>query len=263
VCRTPPQHNQRRMTLPDNDDIHPREDAEDPITPQESTAEEHTTESPADPPRPKRNCGRTGATTQAGRARSALNAVRHGSCAWTLILPTESEEGWQLLLARWRKRYPCEDDSVEYDFLLKATQAEWHRIRCQNNFNSFLSTTVGVTPFNWTEEQKKNHDLHLRYKTAADREFRSAYHLLQNAFKSQPPPPAPAPTADPKPAPEPKRETISRFIICDPKSPTGFSVDFEYPPQEGVTYPYPIPRPPNYPGLPPLPPTDPKGSETG
>jgi hypothetical protein len=259
------------MTLPEEETHDPRADAEDPTTsqedpttPEDRPAEENTPEE-TDPPRPKRNCGRTGATTQAGRARSALNAIRHGSCAWTLILPTESEEGWQLLLARWRKRYPCEDDSVEYDFLLKATQAEWHRIRCQNNFNSFLSTTVGVTPFNWTEDQKKNHDLHLRYKTAADREFRAAYHLLQNAFKSQPAPPAPAatPNANPKPAPEPKRETISRFIICDPKSPTGFSVDFEYPPQEGVTYPYPIPRPPNYPGLPPLPSEVENDSETG
>jgi hypothetical protein len=44
----------------------------------------------------KRNCGRTGPTSPESRAASSQNAVKHGACACTLILPHESQEEWEL-----------------------------------------------------------------------------------------------------------------------------------------------------------------------
>jgi hypothetical protein len=38
----------------------------------------------------KRNWGRTGPTSPEGRAASSKNAIKHGACAQTLILPCES-----------------------------------------------------------------------------------------------------------------------------------------------------------------------------
>jgi hypothetical protein len=115
--------------------------AEPPLP--ESESEEGPDETIYDPDRPKkRNSGKTGPTSAAGRAKSAQNARRHGACARTLILPYESPEGWELLLARWHRTYTPEDDSLAADFVLRTAQAEWQRIRTQHSYDDFLKITA-------------------------------------------------------------------------------------------------------------------------
>jgi len=155
----------------------------------------------------KRNCGRTGPTSAEGRSSSSKNAIKHGACARTLILPGESEEAWELLLNRWLKEYQPAEDSLEYDFVLKTAQAEWQRIRTNRNFNDCLSViTHGLSPYNWSPEQIKKHDLSLRYKTAAERAFQREFRLLEQYYKIHRPvkatPPAPDHEAAQEPAPE-------------------------------------------------------------
>jgi hypothetical protein len=184
----------------------------------------------------KRNCGRTGPTSEEGRAISSKNAIKHGACSRTLILPGESEEAWQLLLSRWCQTYQPAEDSLEYDFVLKTAQAEWQRIRNQRFFDSFMCTTAGAAIFNWSPDQVKQHDLALRYKTAAERSFQREYRLLEQHYKIHRPTAAKNPTAQetaPKEAEAEEKPGVDpfppyAFLVEDPDSPTGLTPIKEY-----------------------------------
>jgi len=178
----------------------------------------------------KRNCGRTGPTSPEGRATSSKNSTKHGACAQTLILPCESEESWLLLLNRWCQTYQPPEDSLLYDFVLKTAQAEWHRIRTHRNLESVMALTQGRSPFNWTPDEIKKHDLCLRYKTAAERAFQRDFRLLEQFRKLHPAvesrPAAPA-EPDPKPKPDPKPQARLTVVGEDPTSPTGLTLLLE------------------------------------
>ena len=169
----------------------------------------------------KRNCGRTGPTSPEGRATSSKNSTKHGACAQTLILPCESEESWLLLLNRWCQTYQPPEDSLLYDFVLKTAQAEWHRIRTHRNLESVMALTQGRSPFNWTPDEIKKHDLCLRYATTAERAFQREFRLLEQFCKAHPAAPAQKP-AEPERAPKPQ----ARLIVTgeDPTSPTGLTL---------------------------------------
>jgi hypothetical protein len=155
-------------------------------------------------------------------------------CATTLILKYENEEDWLDLLSTWLDEYnnPA-DTSLLYTFVLKTAQAEWHRIRVQNEYNYYLENH-GAPPINaWTPGEVKQHDLVQRYLTAAERKFQREYRLLEHHWKSHH-----------KPAPEPKKTTTQSEF--DPATPmpkllfvnneTGESMDAfgnEYPPPPG------------------------------
>jgi len=179
----------------------------------------------------KRNCGRTGPTSPEGRAASSRNAIKHGACCRTLVLPDESEEAWELVLAHFCKTYLPTEDSLEYDFVLKTAQAEWHRIRAQRNYDSFTCHMQGMATFNWTPDEIKKHDLALRYKTAAERAFQREYRLLEQHYKAHGPKPVKEPVAQETAAPqepaeenEPDLGPAILFVEDDPNSPTGYTV---------------------------------------
>ncbi len=138
-----------------------------------------TSEDPADPPRPKRNCGRTGPTSAFGRATSSRNATRHGLCSETLILSYESEAKWLELLACWLSDYqnPA-DNSLLYTFVVKAAQAEWFRQRAQKEYDFFLRNHNDPPMYAWTPQRIKEHDLLTRYVNA-ERRFQRDYRTLE------------------------------------------------------------------------------------
>jgi hypothetical protein len=188
------------------------------------------------PPIEERNSGRTGSISA------------DGSRAEITILSCESQEAFDEILRRWCATYQPEPDSLEFDFVLKTVQAEWSRIRCQRNYNDFTNRLGDRQPFDWTAEEIKLHDLHLRYKTAAERGFQRDYRTLEQHYKSHQPKPKPEPQPKTEAVPEtPKRQSRTRITTTDPTSPTGYKCLYEYPPQEGVTYPCPTdPPPPGY-----------------
>jgi hypothetical protein len=208
--RTPPRHTQRRKQMYDSENSEPE----------------------------KRNCGRTGPTSPEGRAASSKNSTKHGACARTLILPHESKEEWESLLAHWCDLYKPAEDSLYYDFVVRTAQAEWHRRRAQVNFDVFMADTGGGATINWRPEQIKNYDLALRYKTSAERSFQREFRLLEQFYKAHPPRSAEEPAAHERAA----KDTVSQapeaqdaeakerdfgppvtFTVEDPTSPTGFT----------------------------------------
>ena len=134
----------------------------------------------------KRNCGRTGPTSPEGRAASSKNSTKHGACSRTLILPHESKEEWEDLLAHWCDIYKPAEDSLYYDFVLRTAEAEWHRRRAQLNFDVFMGSTGGGSTINWQPDQIKKHDLALRYKTTAERAFQREFRLPRAVLQSPP-----------------------------------------------------------------------------
>ena len=190
--------------------------------------------------------------------RASRNSLKHGACAVTLILPCESEAAFFILLARWCRDYhipeaeltrintadcdSCSDHGLTYDFVRRAAEADWHRIRCQRTYDSYSRMYIdGRSPFNWTPEEVKMHDLHLRYKTAADRAFHRENRALQQhlTFKHQQKrwqreeQEASAASAEPAPATHPKVPPFT-VIAIDPESPTGYSIVSEI--IDGVEY---------------------------
>jgi len=154
-----------------------------PETAETQDEQDQTQDEDPAPPK-KRNCGRTGPTSAAGRAKSAQNALKHGACARTLILPTDSAEGWDILYSRWLEEYQPREASLEADFVLRTAQAEWDRLRCKRAYDDFLKTTNGEPLFMCKPEQIKMHDLMLRYKNTAERSFHREYRALEAHYKS-------------------------------------------------------------------------------
>jgi len=152
----------------------------------ESAAAPPAPESESDTAEPqKRNSGRTGPTSAIGRAIAARNATRHGMCSKTLILDNESEEDWLELLAAWKNDYgqPAET-TLLYTFVVKTAQSEWFRLRAQREYDLFFALQQGRPMFSWQLEQRKDHDLAMRYKTAAERSFQREYRLLEQHYKN-------------------------------------------------------------------------------
>ena len=120
----------------------------------------------------------------------ALNAIKHGGCSKTLILPHESIGDWELVLSHWCAVYRPKEDSLEFDFVLKVAQAEFRRLRADRNYDDFLASLESSPPFAWTETEIKTHDLMQRYLTAANREFQRQYRMLEQHYKTHKPIPA-------------------------------------------------------------------------
>jgi hypothetical protein len=168
----------------------------------------------------KRNSGRTGPTSFAGRQTSARNAIRHGMCATTLIIPGEAEADWLLLFHSWLDTYnnPAEN-TVLYSFVIKTAQAEWRRLRVEREYDLHLVCHGNPPIGGWQPEEIKTHDLILRYLTTAERRFRSEYRMLEHHFKTHHKPQKSAPQPDPEPVEKPMPSL--RFVNCE----TGESLD--------------------------------------
>ena len=140
---------------------------------------------PANPENQKRNCGHTGPISEAGKAKIAQNARKHGACSRTLILPGESEKEWRKLFAQWQHNYSAYDpESVIYQFVLKTAQAEWHRLRVQLAYDDFLVSNPEFMVCLMPEPVRK-HELLSRYKTTAERAFQREFRLLEQCYKSE------------------------------------------------------------------------------
>jgi len=168
--------------------------------------------------RMNRNCGRTGPTSAAGLARSAQNSFKHGGCSARLILPGESEEEWQELLARWHKTYEPDPESLSYDFVQKAAEADWRRLRNERTYDDYLCLRLeGRAPYDWKADEIKTHDLLLRYKTTAERSFQRDVRALEEHYRLHHPK-----KLEPKVADKPKASLT--IMGVDRSSPTGYSL---------------------------------------
>src|SRR4051812_20345367 len=70
----------------------------------------------------------TGPKTEAGKAKSSLNAVRHGLTGRTVLLPTEDTAAYEAHVAAFQKRYtPATDE--ERNLVQSLADTEWRLLR--------------------------------------------------------------------------------------------------------------------------------------
>ncbi len=115
----------------------------------------------------------------------AMNALKHGLAAKTLVMPQENAAELHKIFAAWLAEYgnPAED-SVLYRFAEKVAQSDYRRERFDRYYDQCLhsiSEDLGV----WMPGDKLRFDLALRYKTAHERAFQRDYRMLDSHYKAK------------------------------------------------------------------------------
>jgi hypothetical protein len=82
-----------------------------------------------------------GPTTEEGKAKSALNALRHGLLAGSLVLTSESRAKFDALLSAYLDEYQPEGQT-ENDLVEEITAAKWQQQRCWTLTTALLDVTM-------------------------------------------------------------------------------------------------------------------------
>ena len=141
-------------------------------------SEQTNSESEAQPPEKPGRC--PGPRTEAGKARSSRNAIRHGCCSNTLILEGESREEFRQLLDSWMYDYNP-TNSVLVELVRQVVIAQWLLIRKRGRYNQNEHRTEKEESncLNWTEEHHKDMERFGRYMRQAERQFSNALANLE------------------------------------------------------------------------------------
>ena len=83
-----------------------------------------------------------GPITPEGKSKSALNAIRHGMLAGSLVLSTESREKFDAVLHGYLNDYQPEGQT-ENDLVEAIVAAKWLQQRCWSIANSITEVTMG------------------------------------------------------------------------------------------------------------------------
>lgn len=81
-----------------------------------------------------------GPATPEGKAKSALNALRHG-LAGSLVLTSESREKFEALLDGYLEEYQPQSQT-ENDLVVEMVAAKWQQQRCWTNTTALLDVTM-------------------------------------------------------------------------------------------------------------------------
>ena len=106
----------------------------------------------------------TGARTAEGRAKSSMNSLKHGLCGTFSILPSESEQDFDNLLAALQKDHQPAN-TTEQILVERMAQHHWLSRRAIH-----LQTTLLVNEGS-IEGNEKSFALYLRYQTTNERAF--------------------------------------------------------------------------------------------
>jgi hypothetical protein len=119
----------------------------------------------------------TGPRTPEGKQISSRNALRHGCCSKSLVLPGEDAGEWEALQSGWLKEYDT-SSPVFLSLALQAAEKQWLLLRAQKRFDEVQQFLYAAQPECrlWDEEQCKLHDRFQRYLTTAERAFDRAFH---------------------------------------------------------------------------------------
>ena len=126
-----------------------------------------------------------GPATIAGRAISSKNAIRHGCCANTLILPHESEADLKKVQTTWFTAYKPKDDG-EKNLIEKLIKADWFLQRATNALETVEADLYDANPnpSQWTELQQRTLGRFHRYQTAKSNLFNQAKKAVEDYRKA-------------------------------------------------------------------------------
>ena len=145
-----------------------------------------------------------GPITEEGKAISARNSLRHGLTAKAVVLPTESREDYQALLAAHVERFQPADP-VEMDLVESMAASRWRLRRVANIETHLLTNQMTWNADNNSsykeledDDQRLAYVFHLRaeqiallarYENSLNRAFDRALKQLQLLQRTRVPPP--------------------------------------------------------------------------
>jgi len=138
----------------------------------------------------------TGPRTPEGKAAVRLNALRHGLCARTAVLPNENAEEFQQLCADLETEWHPQGRTEQY-LLEQMAVAQWKAARaCNMEYNIYNQGAL-------TESRMRTLEYVLKQQTRWERAYFKALRDLQALQKPRPPqtePPDPPADTEPEPA---------------------------------------------------------------
>jgi len=113
-----------------------------------------------------------------------LNAVKHGCCARSPVLPGEDEALWREVEQDWFTEYNPQP-ATSKAFVAEAALAFWAKARCRRHLEQVEFSLSHKNAMDWTNEDHQHYSRFLRYKTAADRSFSRAFKDLEYLRKAR------------------------------------------------------------------------------
>jgi hypothetical protein len=126
----------------------------------------------------KRNSGKTGPTSESGRATSAENSTTHGCRSQRLLVKGEKQEDLDAMRAKWM------DQFKPYNFVLtllveEIIRADWMLERARRNETIVVERLAEKDPDDWEKADHDRANLFARYVKSADNTF----HRAMRAFR--------------------------------------------------------------------------------
>ncbi len=103
-----------------------------------------------------------------------FNAMKHGCCAKTPVLPGEDEALWREVEQDWFDEYRPQTP-IARTFVAAVALAFWNKKRCCLRLEQTDLALSQKNAMDWTNEDHLNYSRFLRYRTAADRAFSRAW----------------------------------------------------------------------------------------
>jgi hypothetical protein len=113
-----------------------------------------------------------------------FNAVKHGCCARSPLLPGEDEAVWREVEQDWFTDYNPQT-ATSRAFVAEAALAFWTKARCRRHLEQVEFSLSHKNALDWTNEDHQQYSRFLRYKTAADRSFSRAFQDLEYLRKAR------------------------------------------------------------------------------
>ena len=151
----------------------------------------------------------TGPRTPEGKAAVRLNALRHGLCARSAVLPAENAEEFQQLCADLETEWQPQGRTEQY-LLEQMAVAQWKAARASNmEYNIYDQGAL-------TESRMRTLEYVLKQQTRWERAYFKALRELQALQKPRPPQPEPPDSPVESEQPEPE-STLSEQSHSEPQ----------------------------------------------
>src|SRR5438105_3626534 len=124
----------------------------------------------------------TGPKTKAGKAASSRNSMTHGCTSKQPVIQGESQEEFDELLEDWMQDYRPKGKSARM-LVQEAAEAQWVLNRNRNRYNDLEEALQEKSALEWTEEEHKEMERCLRYRTTAERRLTRALNTLEQVAK--------------------------------------------------------------------------------
>jgi hypothetical protein len=124
---------------------------------------------------------RSGPKTAIGKERIRLNALKHGLCAKSVIVPGESQDDDDMradLLDQFKADTPQEGILVD-----QLAQSYWLLLRARRKETELLAHQANLQAWEWTDEYLRSVERFNRYRNAAERTYQRALATLQRFQK--------------------------------------------------------------------------------